>query len=76
MKSYLMLVIALGGLSACALNPYPASGDKNQITVFQPYIGEFDREKAKVIASEHCEKYGKKADLKVDEGKKVIFDCK
>jgi len=75
MRIYLLLLVAMTSLSACALTPYPTSGDKNQITVYQPYIGQFDREKARHAAEEHCKRYGRKARLKADQGKKIVFEC-
>jgi len=75
MKKYLLLLVGIASLTACALTPYPAAGDNKQITIYQPYIGQFDRDKARHAAEEHCKGYGKKAHLKADQGKKIIFEC-
>jgi len=70
-----ILFALLAGLAGCALTPYPTSGDEHQITVFQPYIGQFDRDKAMHLADEHCKKFGKHARLKSNQGKKILFVC-
>lgn len=75
MKKCLLLLAALTNLSACALSPYPTSGEGNQFTVYQPYIGKFDREKAMIAAERHCKSFGKKARMKADEGKKILYEC-
>lgn len=75
MVRYVLLLAGIFGLSGCAITPYPTSADKNRITVYQPYIGEFDREKAMHIAEDHCNGLGKKARLKADDGKKMLFVC-
>jgi len=75
MKKHILLFVAMASLSACALVPYPTSGDKNHVTVSQPYIGKFYREKARRAAEEHCKNYGKRARLKADQGKKILFEC-
>ena len=75
MKTHLFLFVTMASLSACSSIPYTTSGDANQITVTQPYIGKFDREKAMHTAEEHCKFYGKKARVKADEGKKILYEC-
>lgn len=75
MKRYLLLLAAITNLSACASISYPTSGDANQVTVYQPYIGKLDREKAMHIAEEHCKSYGKQARLKTEQGKQILFEC-
>lgn len=75
MKMSALLLVMVTGLSACSIIPYPTSGDKNQITVYQPYVGKWDRKRARHVAQEHCKKYGKKARLKADHGNKILFQC-
>lgn len=75
MRISILLFVVATSLSACALVPYPTSGNKNHITVYQPYVGKWDRERATLVAEEHCKKFGKKAHLKADKGNKILFDC-
>jgi hypothetical protein len=75
MKIPVLLLVAITGFSACSLVPYPTSGDKNQITVYQPYVGKFDHKRAMQTAEAHCKKYGKKARLQADQGNKIVFEC-
>jgi putative hemolysin len=75
MKTHVVLLAAMTTLAACSSIPYATSGDGNQVTVNQPYVGKFDREKAMHTAEEYCKKYGKKARLKADEGKQIVYDC-
>ena len=75
MKRCVLVLLAMTAVSACSSVPYPTSGDANKITVSQPYIGKFDREKAMQTAQEHCKYYGKKARLKADEGTKILYEC-
>ena len=62
-------------LAACSLIPYPASGDKNQITIYQSYVGKWDRKRAEHEAEEHCKQFGKQARLKADHENKLLFQC-
>jgi len=75
MKRHVLFLGVMTSLSACSSIPYPTSGDANQITVSQPYIGKLDREKAMRTAEEHCKYYGKKARLKADQGTEILYEC-
>lgn len=75
MKITVLLLVAISSLSACSLVPYPVSGDKHKITVYQPYVGKFDRKRAMQTAEKHCKEYGKKARLEADQGNKIVFAC-
>lgn len=75
MKMHLLLLAAMTSLSACSSIPYTTSGDENKVTVSQPYIGKFDPKKAMLTAEEYCKKYDKKARMKADQGKQILYEC-